>query len=81
MTAEQVQQLDSLNTNGWSWVLMSNVTPCVIRIRLAVDNDAMAGKSIEGSSFEDALSKAQMFVGDTNPDDYISDYYDMLSGE
>lgn len=72
------QQLDQLNTNGWSWVLVSNLTPNVIRIRLAVNNDPMAGKSITGSSFEECLMHAQEFVESVAVEDYVETYYDIL---
>ena len=81
MTSEQVQQLDTLNRNGWSWVLISNLTPGIIRIRLAVDNDMMAGKSIEGDSFENALLKARSFVDSTDPAEFTVSFYDALSAD
>lgn len=72
------EQLDTLNRNGWSWVLVSNATEGVIRIRLVVKDDGMAGKSIEGLSFEDALEKARAFVEGTDADEFTGNYYDML---
>ena len=61
-----------LNVNGWSWFLVSNSTPGIIRIQLGDNGEEETGwrKCIEAPTLEEAVSSAEQFVNSINAYDY-----------
>lgn len=67
-----------LNKNGWSWCLISNLTPGIIRIQLSDDGEEETGwrKCIEAPTIEEAVNKAEDFVTNTNAYKYFMESSD-----
>ncbi len=63
-----------LNKNGWSWCLISNLTPNMIRIQLSDDGEEETGwrKCIEAPTIEQAVEAAERFVLSINAYEYGS---------
>lgn len=61
------------NHNGWRWVLVSNITPDVIRVRLWADGWADSCQvSVAESTFSDALDSAEKFTKTVTPHEYAA---------
>lgn len=61
-----------LNKNGWSWCLISNATPGIIRIQLSDDGEDETGwrKCVEAPTLEEAISEAEKLVNSINAYEY-----------
>jgi hypothetical protein len=61
-----------LNKNGWSWCLISNLTPGIIRIQLSDDGEDETGwrKCVEAPTLEEAVNEAEKLVNSINAYDY-----------
>lgn len=72
MKITQEELSKRLNKNGWNWCLVSNLTPGIIRIQLSDDGEEETGwrKCIEAPSLEQAVEKAEKFVGSINAYEY-----------
>lgn len=69
------EELDRrLNKNGWSWHLISNATPGIIRIQLGSDSQEEDGwrKCIEAPSLEQAVNDAEKFIASISATEYAS---------
>lgn len=73
MTQISAEELaERLNKNGWSWCLISNATPGVIRIQLSDDGEeeTLWRKCIEAPTLEQAVIEAEKFVESINAYEY-----------
>ena len=70
MTQDELSQ--RLNTNGWMWYAVSNLTPGIIRIQLGDDGIEESGwrKCIEMPTLAEAVSEAEKFVASINAYEY-----------
>lgn len=61
-----------LNKNGWSWFLVSNLTPGVIRIQMGDDGKEESGwrKCVEAPTLEEAIKEAEKLIESINAYDY-----------
>ena len=66
-----------LNKNGWSWFLISNLTPGVIRIQLGASGNEETGwrKCVEAPSLEEAVVKAEQFIETNSVFDYVQSLF------
>jgi hypothetical protein len=70
ITQDELDQ--RLNVNGWTWCLISNLTPGVIRIQLSDDGEEETGwrKCIEAPTLPEAVAAAEKFVRSINAYEY-----------
>ena len=63
---------ERLNKNGWTWHLVSNLTPGVYRIQMGDDGDEETcwRECVEAPTLEDAIVKAEDLVNSINAHDH-----------
>ena len=69
---EQKELSERLNKNGWTWCLVSMLTPKVVRIQLSDNGEEETGwrKCIEAPTLEQAVEEAEKLVESVNAYQY-----------
>jgi hypothetical protein len=63
-----------LNVNGWGWMLISTLTPGVVRIQLANAGEEDWGwrACVEAPTLEEAVAQAEALVNSTSASEYMA---------